>query len=99
MSRIAKAKPEPALSQFTDCKAQLAETKSSMRRLLDLLDGKGEQLDDAKRQFAAAESEANSQREDKELATETLTREYHYHMLRAEELKQFLRGFGITFGE
>ena len=28
-------------------------------------------------------------------AEEALEREYHYHMLRAEELKRFLRGCGI----
>ena len=31
-----------------------------------------------------------------EAAEEALLREYHYHMLRAEELKNFLRGCGIS---
>lgn len=32
-----------------------------------------------------------------EAAEKALVREYHYHMLRAEELREFLRGCGITF--
>lgn len=45
-----------------------------------------------------AENEEWVSTERSDAAEEALTREYHYHMLRAEELKGFLRNCGIQVG-
>jgi len=52
-----------------------------------------------KRDLTAALADADQQHGDKDDLIDILTREYHYHALRAEELKLLLRNYGMTFGD
>lgn len=55
-----------------------------------------EAFDDLRRRSTELEAECDQGRYDRDKVLDALTREYHYHMLRADELADFLYDRGIT---